>query len=792
VSPERKFRTAQSEGQAMAARFEHRPSPTELRAGFRHSLPRIVTDLARRCTFRGRIVLAALFTSACASAAVSAQPSAPSDQEIAQAIARGVEFLKSAQSPEGSWDEPAQQNHRLGMTALAGLALLENGASIDDSAMAKTHRIVETLARESDQTYDLSLAILFLARLQQGRRGPADSLIQTLAHHLAAGGQEGMWTYQVPLDNRDRPPSESRADRPKRQRERRKAARRFAMFGSNGDNSNTQFALLGLWAASRHGFDSDSGLESIDDHFRSSQLDDGRWGYRLGMGGTNAMTCAGLMGLAIAAARPSLAERLTAKARGAALAADPAFVAALQAVGQDARQSGVHSDIYYLWSLERLCVALGLRNLDGFDWYAHGASILLARQQDDGGWPYDHWGRLPSTSLALLFLRKANLAFEIDRVLRLGNPQERRRVVPASARSAEMPAGDESPGADPIDTNQPPAETPGEIGADDVRVIVTGASQQAFPKISVQFEVKRPDGSFLLDGAKDDFRVAEEGHEVKVVDFAAPRATEAIATTVVLVVDHSLSMEEENRIGGLKRAVASFLEKLPEGSRIALIAFGSEVDPLCAFTTDRAQVKTAVDALQPAGATRFYDAVAAGLEMLKQETGRRAVLAMTDGEDTFSQTASLDSVIAAARKLGLPVYTLGLGSEDEIQSDDLRKLAISTRGQYYPARSADQLRAIYEAIAERLGSSYTLVYESDRKLPDGTLRPVRISYRGSTKSVGETAVFIPGMVVPAGGWPVLFLVLAAALATLAVLPGRLADRWTNNLRSGGGHGGPPH
>jgi hypothetical protein len=226
----------------------------------------------------------------------------------------------------------------------------------------------------------------------------------------------------------------------------------------------------------------------------------------------------------------------------------------------------------------------------------------------------------------------------------------------------------------------------------------------------------------------------------------------------------------------LKRAVASFLEKLPEGSRVAVIAFGSEVDRLSAFSTDRGQIKTVVDALQPAGATRFYDAVAVALELLEKETGRRAVLALTDGEDTFSQDASLESAIAAAQKLGLPIYTLGLGSEDEIESDDLRKLAVSTRGQYYPARNADQLRAIYEAIAERLGSSYTLYYESERKLPDGTLRPVRISYRGSTRSVGETAVFIPGMVVPAGGWPVLFLVLCGVLIAALLLPGVLAGR----------------
>ena len=62
-----------------------------------------------------------------------------------------------------------------------------------------------------------------------------------------------------------------------------------------------------------------------------------------------------------------------------------------------------------------------------------------------------------------------------------------------------------------------------------------------------------------------------------------------------------------------------------------------------------------------------------------------------------------------------------------------------------------------------------LTYQTDRPVPDGTLRPIRISYRGG-RSSGEAAVFIPGMVVPAGGWSPLFLGLAAALAALLLLP----------------------
>jgi VWFA-related protein len=311
-------------------------------------------------------------------------------------------------------------------------------------------------------------------------------------------------------------------------------------------------------------------------------------------------------------------------------------------------------------------------------------------------------------------------------------------------------------------------------------VIVTGVSDKAFPRITTQFEVKRPDGSFLRDAKRDEFRVTEEGREVPIVEFQAPVTTEIIPTTLVLVVDRSGSMNNEDRIGGLKRAVASFLEKLPPGSRIALVSFASEVDQLSGFTTDLGRVREQVDALEAEGSTRFYDAVDRSLTLLEGESGRRAVLALTDGEDTASDTDPA-TVVDKARRLGLPVYTLGLGNEREIRGQELRRLADSTRGEYYPARRAEQLRAIYEQIAERIGSSYVLSYQTDRTLPDGTLRPIRISYRGGRMS-GEAAVFIPGMVAPAAGWSPLFLGLAAVLAIFLIGPSYARRHQTLALR----------
>ena len=104
---------------------------------------------------------------------------------------------------------------------------------------------------------------------------------------------------------------------------------------------------------------------------------------------------------------------------------------------------------------------------------------------------------------------------------------------------------------------------------------------------------------------------------------------------VVLVVDRSKSMEEEDRIGGLKRAVATFLKGLPCGFPVAVIV-RLRGRTARAFTDDYAKVRRRSTPSTPAGVTRYYDAVAEALELIHGEKGRRAVLALTDGEDTPS------------------------------------------------------------------------------------------------------------------------------------------------------------
>ena len=680
--------------------------------------------------------------------------------------------MRNAQEADGTWNFTHSHQHRLGMTALAGLALMENGIAADDPAILAAKQAVEHLAVTSNQTYDLALAILFLARQGPARKGSSD---EVLPPGVPAGGGRSGRMLDLQRTDEERAAGEDIGPRSDVAASRRAASARSPDRTGTATIRTPSSHLLGLWAAGRNAFDADLALESIDRHFRSTQQSDGGWGYRQGTPGSHAMSCAGLMGLAMAAARPGLAERQTARSRGAALAADPAFQAALQAVSRDARTINEHSDIYYLWSLERVCVALGLRLLDGFDWYAAGARILLDQQQPDGSLAARPVGGVsehlpcrcsssarptsPSSSTACsAFPGRPSPWRRLARGAATVTVGNRRRTRSGAAGRARMIPG---PGAELRENT----------------VVVTGASQQAFPRIAVQFEVRRPDGSFLVDATRAGFPGHRGGQGGAVCStFRHPRRTEAIPTTIVLVVDRSLSMEEEDRIGSLKQAVSSFLEKLPEGSRIAVVAFGSEVARICPFTTDREQVRSAVSRLRPGGATRFYDAVAEALELLDRETGRRAVLALTDGEDTFSQSADLDSSIASAaeaRPAGLHPRPGDRGGDRERRPEadghlDPRPVLPGPQRRTSSGRST---RPSPPASAPATPWSTRATAAS----PTAPSAPSSSSTAAAARPA-ETAVFIPGMVVPAAGWSTLFLFLIVLLTGLACLPAWLRRR----------------
>jgi hypothetical protein len=197
--------------------------------------------------------------------------------------------------------------------------------------------------------------------------------------------------------------------------------------------------VLGLWVASRAGVKIDRTLTRVEKRFTSNQADDGGWAYvatnKDGKAPSgDSMTGAGLFCLAVAQAsliRDAIkAGKKTEgpEASGKSLLESRVFDRGLKRTGDFVKGIGPGSGRYFLWSVERVGVLLGLEKIGDTEWFKKGADALLKTQKEEGGWP-TAWAEadkegLSDTCFALLFLRKANLGSDVSRLLEGEKPQK--------------------------------------------------------------------------------------------------------------------------------------------------------------------------------------------------------------------------------------------------------------------------------------------------------------------------------------------------------------------------------
>jgi hypothetical protein len=194
--------------------------------------------------------------------------------------------------------------------------------------------------------------------------------------------------------------------------------------GARTDNSNTQFAILGLLTAENYDVPMERAMALLDWRFRTSMAVQGGWNYRpeLIVPTTPAMTAAALMGLALK--HGLLLPNRKGRGRDVVVHDDEiihhgflALTGMLENyyagfVFNHARL--VELDLYCLWTVERVAVLYNQRSLGDLEWYPAGVQLLLPLQLQDGSWSPKGSNCLqePSvaSSFALLFLKRSNLA----------------------------------------------------------------------------------------------------------------------------------------------------------------------------------------------------------------------------------------------------------------------------------------------------------------------------------------------------------------------------------------------
>lgn len=251
------------------------------------------------------------------------------------------------------------------------------------------------------------------------------------------------------------------------------------------------------------------------------------------------------------------------------------------------------------------------------------------------------------------------------------------------------------------------------------QLAVQSTDTSAWPEVGITISLP----AAAVDGpVPTGARVWENGTPIEQVSLRS-LTERAQPIDVVLAVDVSGSMKGQP-LADAKAAASRFVDSMGASDRVAVIAFGPTAQVRSRFTSERSALGSAVDGLAASGETALYDGVATGLDLLTAEPGRRrAIIVLTDGKDTMS-SATLDSDIAGARKLGVPVYVVGLKSSD-YDPKTIASLASATGGRLVSATDSQSLVAIYGQLARELQRAYRVTYTSlSPNTPDLEIRMI--------------------------------------------------------------------
>ncbi|MGH2792009.1 MAG: VWA domain-containing protein [Actinomycetota bacterium] len=234
---------------------------------------------------------------------------------------------------------------------------------------------------------------------------------------------------------------------------------------------------------------------------------------------------------------------------------------------------------------------------------------------------------------------------------------------------------------------------------------------------------------------------------------AKPHAQVAVPrdeATVILTVDVSGSMQATDvtpdRMTAAKNAATSFINKLPDRFRVAVVAFSDVSNVLAQPTTDRSSALDAISSLQAEGGTAMGEALRESVELVQEDRERAlsplvtpsspstpgatpppqpdrpervsAILLLSDGENTTGIEPL--AVAAEAEELDVPVYAIALGTPSGIVTvpdqygnpqtlpvppdyATLETIAETTGGGYFEAPSGEDLQAVYDSLGQRIG-----------------------------------------------------------------------------------------
>jgi VWFA-related protein len=253
---------------------------------------------------------------------------------------------------------------------------------------------------------------------------------------------------------------------------------------------------------------------------------------------------------------------------------------------------------------------------------------------------------------------------------------------------------------------------------------------------AVRVDVLVTDNGRIVRGlGPADFEVVDNGvvQQIDLVSF------EQLPVNVVLALDMSLSMVGE-RLEHLRAAGRAVLDGLRGEDRAGLLTFSHMLRLPQPLTSDAARVRTALERVEPSGATALVDGVYAAMTLAGSDAGRDLLLVFSDGVDTAS-FLSPERVLESARRTDATVYSVTVRGSG--RSPFLRDLSEQTGGNVIEIASTTGLQKTFVGILDEFRQRYLLSYTPRGVSRDGWHR-LQVRLKGRRGTVTARAGYVAG------------------------------------------------
>ena len=255
------------------------------------------------------------------------------------------------------------------------------------------------------------------------------------------------------------------------------------------------------------------------------------------------------------------------------------------------------------------------------------------------------------------------------------------------------------------------------------------------PEVTVDVGVLLEKTHQFVPGLKPtNFRVYEDGVEQKVSGF---KRVEAPITALMIC---EFAANSYYFIYDMRNAAFAFAQQLRPQDYVALMTFDMRNQIQLDFTQDKRQFQEAINSLRIPGfsETNVFDALYEGLDRLERIEGRKYIILIATGIDTFSKL-TLDKILKKVKAAqDITIYTVATGGFARaasahgdnltfLQADNqLRTFANLTGGASYFPRFPAEMPDIFSEINSNIRSKYELIYHPSNAKQDGTYRKLRV------------------------------------------------------------------